>query len=165
MRRTMIAFVTSLFALTTAGIASSGTAERAPSSERGRAAAPSSKAGAATHAAEAVPLLIVRGTPDGAVTAEPVARYRGRVAKGVTLTVDGQPVEIERLGFWSVEVPLVEGENTFTFTATPADGVTESVERTVTFDPSLAKLRPLAPSDKAPVRSPAGDTAVTRERV
>ncbi|MGH2725891.1 MAG: hypothetical protein ACRDKS_02830 [Actinomycetota bacterium] len=164
MRRTIIAAITVPFALASAGAADSLISQRTTAAESAVQRPAAVEARDAKTAAVEGPLLIVRGTPDGAVVGEPTARYRGRVAKGVTLTVNGEAVEIERLGFWHVEVPLTEGANTFTFTATGPDGATETVDRDVTFDPSLATLRPAKPADGDRVRVEQ-ERAITRPSV
>lgn len=139
MRRTTILALTALFALTFAGVADSRMSERAPSRSIvvGQTDRTAAMVAAEVKAVAENPLLIVGGIPDGTVTAKTVASFRGRVGRAATLTVNGEPVEIEKLGFWKVTLPLVEGENTFTFAATNADGGTTTVVRHVTHDPSM----------------------------
>ncbi|WP_223634919.1 RHS repeat-associated core domain-containing protein [Corallococcus sp. EGB] len=95
------------------------------------------------------PVLKVTSPVDNALVSAEVVTVSGTVhdATPVTLTVNGQAVTPDAQGAFSTQVPLVNGVNTVTVTATDAAGNDTSISRTVTRSSALPTLVVTDPPD------------------
>jgi large repetitive protein len=95
------------------------------------------------------PTLNVTTPLDQAVVSTAAVTVEGTVTDetAVTLTVAGMPVTPDAQGAFSAQVPLVNGANTLTVTATDAAGNVQTVSRTVTRSSALPTLIVTDPPD------------------
>ncbi len=98
------------------------------------------------------PFLVVNAPQDGLLITQPEFSVRGATEPGATVTVQGEPAEVDANGGWSRTVPLTLGENLISVVATDRAGNETLIGRTVqqmtagevslAFDPALATLGP-----------------------
>ena len=141
---------------------------------------------AAAFAAErAAAPAVAFTTTDGTLNDILEADYAGTATPGTTITVNGVSVPVAADGTWLVHLPLVEGPNTITATATSPYGVvaSQAITTTVVLTPAetlppaatpTTKPKPTStlpptpnpgaapPPDTAPILPPAGASTTVR---
>src|SRR5207253_8691642 len=99
------------------------------------------------------PVLTVTAPADHLITKQTSVTVSGTVTDqtAVTVNVNGIPLPVDGSGVFTGSVPLAEGANVLTVTATDAAGNSRSVVRIVTRDTQAPVLTVTAPADGATV--------------
>jgi len=116
--------------------------------------------------------------PDGLVTASPNVQVYGSLTgpANTGIAVNGKVVVSNPTKYTSQLIPLTLGTNTITVTATTQDGATQSVSRTVQYNPNVAnpvRFVGVTAADFSPLRipftlqttPPPGQPSITRVQI
>jgi len=93
------------------------------------------------------PPLTVTGPRDGLLTNQPTVTVAGRTETGASVTVNGQPVDVNPDGSFSAVLEMKSGPNFITVVASDAAGNHNTVLRSVVLDNEL-RLDIIAPADR-----------------
>lgn len=120
----------------------------------GKVSSPGFGSGTVALAAIATAPLIVSTLPDGATTAVSPLTISGTVSTNPpikSLTINGIPVTINADGSFTVGIPLHQGSNSITITATDQNLVATSQTRTVIYTPTAAPITITSIADNSSV--------------
>jgi hypothetical protein len=109
----------------------------------GKASSPGFSSGTVALAAIASSPLVISTLPNGANTATSPLTISGTVPTNPlpqSLTINGAPVAINSDGSFSAGIPLQQGSNTITVSATDQNGVASTQSRAITYTPTAAPL-------------------------